>query len=596
MLRHAFTLLAASLLAPAAFAQPAPAAGPPPAPAPGVFIGAVDMNVVVDGGGGIQVTMPAVPSGTLAPRDVRPRTGTSTIAGRVVDADSGQPVRRAVVRINSPQLGPGRTVSTDADGRYRFATLPAGSYTVSASKSGYVNTTFGQPRPNGPGKPVQLVDGQETGGIDIRLPKGGVIAGRVVDEYGDPVPDAMVSPMRSQYARGRRQLMPAGRPATTNDAGEFRIFGLSPGQYAISVMSRPGFNENSDDRTGYAPTYLPGTSDQAAAQFVTIAAGQTIDGLVVSLALTPTAKISGTAFDSEGRPLTQGGVSAMPSRATGFFGPNASSPLAADGSFTLSGLAPGDYVVRANARPTTPGVPPEMAVAFVSVNGADVTGLVLAPLKPATIRGRFTAPDVDALRSRGAVMVMAQHLEPDVMLGGMGFGKPSPIGEDLSFELTTSPGRILLPVRGLPPGWMVSAVRVNGVDATDTGLEVDSGEVVSGVEIELTDRAPVISGLVTDAKGSPIAGAWVLLFSQDPAHWSLPNNRYVVLMRAGAQGRYTVQTLPPGDYHALALEAVENGAAQDPEFLDRMRTSATRTTIREGDALTLDLRAQADAR
>ena len=64
---------------------------------------------------------------------------------------------------------------TDDEGRYELKELPAGRYSVSASKGGYVSLQFGQRRPFEQGQPLQLADGQTLEKVDFVLPKGGVI-------------------------------------------------------------------------------------------------------------------------------------------------------------------------------------------------------------------------------------------------------------------------------------------------------------------------------------------------------------------------------------------------------------------------------------
>jgi hypothetical protein len=106
---------------------PAPAGGAPQGAAGGVVFGS-GVGVAVDG------------AMTLPPRDQQaaPATGTSRIRGRVVASDSGRPIRRAVVRLASPAIRESRTTSTDQDGQFEFAQLPASQYNVSASKNGFV--------------------------------------------------------------------------------------------------------------------------------------------------------------------------------------------------------------------------------------------------------------------------------------------------------------------------------------------------------------------------------------------------------------------------------------------------------------------------
>ena len=117
---------------------------------------------------------------------------------------------------------------------------------------------------------------------------------------------------RYQNIGGRRRLAPAGRPAMTNDIGEFRLFAIPPGQYYLSATLRNmGMMGDTDDRSGYAPTYFPGTANMAEAQKVTIGLGQVVSDINMALMPTRTARITGTAVDSQGRPM-MGMVMAMP--------------------------------------------------------------------------------------------------------------------------------------------------------------------------------------------------------------------------------------------------------------------------------------------
>ena len=159
------------------------------------------------------------------------------IAGRVRTVDTGRPVARARVFINAAEVPGGRGTLTDAEGAYEFTELPAGRYTVNVSKTGFISLSYGQRRPLQAGTPLQLGDGQQIGNVDFALPRGSVIAGHVMDESGDPMPGINVQVMRYQYAQGNRQLVPTGA-AQTDDQGAFRVWGLNPGQYYVSAVSR----------------------------------------------------------------------------------------------------------------------------------------------------------------------------------------------------------------------------------------------------------------------------------------------------------------------------------------------------------------------
>src|SRR5262245_22446182 len=104
--------------------------------------------------------IPTRPQAGGPARDARPTTGTSRIRGRVVVADTMQPARRATVRLTAPEMRNQRTITTDLDGRYDATNLPAGRYTVSASKNGLVGLSYGQVRPTVPAQQVVLGDRQ----------------------------------------------------------------------------------------------------------------------------------------------------------------------------------------------------------------------------------------------------------------------------------------------------------------------------------------------------------------------------------------------------------------------------------------------------
>src|SRR4029453_17502699 len=141
--------------------------------------------------------------------------------------------------ITAPELPQGRGILTDESGAFEFTGLPAGRYTVTASKTGFINLSYGQRRPLQAGTPLQLEDGQQLKGIDFRLPRGSAIAGRIADENGDPLPGTLVQAMRFQTNQGIRQLVPAGT-AQTDDRGQYRLWGLNPGDYFISAQAVVG--------------------------------------------------------------------------------------------------------------------------------------------------------------------------------------------------------------------------------------------------------------------------------------------------------------------------------------------------------------------
>jgi hypothetical protein len=485
---------------------------------------------------------------------------------------------------------------TDAEGRYEFRELPAASYIVNASKSSFVALAHGQTRPFDSGRPLELKDSQTIERIDFRLPRAGVIAGRIVDELGEPVSDVQVMTMRNQFVQGRRQPAPYGRPAMTNDIGEFRLFGLPPGEYYISATARDlsAMMAASDDRAGYAPTYYPGTPNAGEAQLVAIAVGESKSDLTFALVPVKTARITGTALDGEGKPLRGGNVMVMQTmRGAGDMGMafmSSGSPIKPDGSFTVSGVAPGEYQLRAMAFGAGPGAG-DASVATVNVaGGEDITGVVLMPQRPATAQGRIiiNPPDSTGRLEPSAVRLMSGPTAPSgpMLIGGG--GTPPTLRADWSFEMSVQPGT--MSIRAIPsiPGWSVKAVRHNGTDVTDTGIDFPSGGTVEGIEIELTNLQQEISGRVTNDKGLEVKDYSVLFFPQDRARWE--SMRYFAVGRPNQEGRYSVRTLPPGEYLAAALEYLDPSERANPDLLERLRIGASPIEIREGEAKALDLK------
>lgn len=534
----------------------------------------------------------AVPrSDQQPPRDGRAAAaGTGRIRGRVVAADSGQPIRKAIIRVVSPDTRTTRTSSTDPDGRYEIKDLPAGRYAVTATKGTYVNLSYGQRRPNEPGKPLQLTDNQTLDKIDFSLARGGVIAGRVLDEFGEPVADVQVVPMRNQFTSTGRRPTPSGRLASTNDIGEFRIYGLSPGQYYVSATLRSqsfGLDAAAEDRSGYAPTYYPGTPNFSDAQAITVAAAETRSDIVLMLVPTRTAQISGSVVDAQGQPVKQGAVQAMQESGMMMLGMSAG-PIRPDGSFTVSGVAPGEYTLRAMVGRPADGMPPEVATARVTVNGADIAGVRLAPVAPVTLSGRIVAAASAATTLRpDAFRFVAVPRTPAPMMGPP--ARPAAVQADLTFQFQASPGDVILRGAALQQGWMIKEIRLNGRDVTE-GITVRPGRDVSGLEVEVTDRIPEISGVVTTANGELVHDYVAIFFPQDQELWKIPGEGRTRMVTPDQDGRFKVRSLRPGMYYAAAVDSVETGQWMDPDYLATIQSRAVRLSLGDGETKSVDLK------
>jgi protocatechuate 3,4-dioxygenase beta subunit len=550
------------------------------------------------------------------------KAGTGRIKGRLVSAETGAPVRRAQVRITGPEIMP-QTAATDSEGRYEFRDLPAGRLTITASKSGYVSVGYGQTRPFQPPTPIELADGQVLEKADISLPRGSVISGRIVDEFGEPAADVMVTALRSTWSNGRRRLQPAGRTATTNDLGQYRIYGLPPGEYFVSatlramqemmvmemaavVSARSAMAARPVDtpRSGYAPTYFPGTPSGSEAQRISLAVGQEVQNADFALVPVHLVRVSGTVIGSNGRPLEGVMVNPTP-RSDSHLGSTFGTRTDKNGGFTIPSIAPGDYTLSARsmqvmtsgdgnrmvftmARGTGgPGSDgSEFGTVPLTVGGEDMSNVMIVTSKGTTASGRVVyeggpAPKPTALNIR--------TVSTEIEGPGPSFGGGTLVLADGTFELKGLAGPRVFEVMNLPAGWVLKAIRLNGADITDSIIDIKPNEPLTGIEVVLSSKTTEVSGIVK-AGNEPATDYTVVIFSDDPQKWTLLTSRHIASARPNQNGRFQIKNLPAGSYYAIALDYIEQGDWNDPDVLDRLKTQATRFSLSEGDLKTLDLK------
>jgi hypothetical protein len=444
-----------------------------------------------------------------------------------------------------------------------------------------------------------------------------------VDEIGEAVAEAEVTAMRMQFTNGKRKLVPSGRNGTTNDLGQFRIYGLPPGEYYVSATLRninsmvmdmlggSGGPTGSNQNSGYAATYYPSTPSPGEAQRVALTVGQELASVDIQLQPVKLSKITGSAVGSDGKPMAGAMVMLMPAMKDAMlFMPGGTSRTDANGNFTLNSVTPGEYSLQIQsmggmiqaagvnmsftfrtdgggaAQPASNER--EFAVTTVNVTGDDITGMVVVGTRGAKATGTITYGDGAKPDGTAGIRVMAPAVDNDSnpmpMFGG------SNVKDTGAFEVEGLVGLRIFRATNLPKGWILKSVKANGENVTDKGLEFKPGEDVSGIEIELTSKTTGITGGVTDDKSQPLKDFTVVVFAEDQAKWTLPQTRWTGSSRPDQDGRFKFNNLPPGAYYAIAVEYVAQGEWSDPDWLARAAKKATRFTLDEGGTKTLDLK------
>jgi hypothetical protein len=582
-----------------------------------------------------------------------PTTGTAMVSGVVVnDDDPAEPVRRAIVVLAGEGLRPSRGAITDDGGRFEFAGLPHGQFTITVSRASFITSMYGAKRAGRPGTPITVAEGARVTDLTVKLWRGAAVAGTLRDETGAPVSGVEVTAIPLRAAGSLPTLTNNG--ALTDELGAFRIFGLEPGKYLVAARPPAGGSAPilaaSDAETDaaidalrrrtvtqagvapaptappepplqprpfdYAPIYFPGTSAIGQAAPLVLAAGQAQTGLDFALQRVPTALVSGVVTRPDGSPA--GGASLQltavvppgPSHATARLELNATA--AADGTFRIAQVTPGAYqlVARVPFDPKAPGVrpgyvePPStpqlFAVADVFVSGADVSGLALSVTDGVRVSGRFVF-ESDARKPPASLAGLRVNLIPESQLPlvpGRGLASslrlplPAVSRADGTFELGgVAPGRyqVLIGASGIDvTAWQVKSAVAGDRDVLDGLIEITPG-ASSSLVVTYDDRPTSLSGRLETATGAPASDVFVLVFSADRALWG-PYTRRIQAVRPGVDGAFAFAGLPAGEYLLAAITDADPEDWQDAAFLEQVIPASVRIQLIGGKPVVQGLR------
>ena len=450
-----------------------------------------------------------IPLNSSAPQPHAPAN--CHISGQVVDAGTGKPMPGAEVKIFSPPSGgvggPMPVVvptspcvrcdphgklryqlQTDASGRFAVLEMEPGVYVVSAVADGYSEQVFKVHEKYMPTDAFRLGPGQQRDDIVVRLPRASVLTGRVIDEHGEPVPGSLVQVLQYGPAGALQKMLLPVTGTTTDDRGEYRMFGLPPGRYYLVAGYQPDFDLGTFNLydlerkfyygrisrpvaswEAFPPLFFyPSGTDPSGAKPVNLEAGQMVSNLDISV-----------------RPMTKG-------------------ERAAIDKFHL--LPPLTGACKASGTVTNA-----------------VTGHPLANT------WMFFAPKFSMYRHP------AVHTRTD------GQGR---------FDLQSIPCDWGLPLGVRSNGFVEreEEPKLGPTYRVQSEPQFRSQHKITGIEIKMAPTG-VIAGKITDARGNPVECAHVTVElaypSSDPRRWLTPYRETVT----NDQGRYRLFDVPAGQYY-----------------------------------------------
>ena len=479
------------------------------------------------------------------------------VAGFLVDAVTGEPVRRANVAlqyVSGSQAGQALQMAmSDAGGHFEFPALGAGKYRLWAERRGYPKQEFSPA--------TGLVITADNTDLSFRLSPYAALTGTVVDENGDTISGVGIQLIRSEIQGGRREFRPA-LSTVTDDRGEYRVASLVSGRYYVSAYARA---QAVAEDTTYGRRFFPAAPNLLSAAALELEPGS---NQRADFRLQPE-----PAFHIRGQVAGAGELSGLsvtlaPRTAAESFGGNGyTSRFTGEGRFEIAGVTPGQYVLTASAYK---GLLVQTTTQLVAVGAADLEGVVLTPGPLPEIAGHITVDQ----QGSAPVLAVAQvgiRLDPTDSITRAVL--TATVRDDRTFVIPqAAPGEYALRV-SVPEPYYVTAASAGGLDLLSTPISVPVGPI----EITLGQNGGEVNGTVK-VQDKPAANCVVMLTK------GTAQNKFVT---TDANGRFLVRALPAGEYTAYAWRDVAQVEYRNPQALRQY--SGAGVTVAEGAKQTVDL-------
>jgi hypothetical protein len=508
-----------------------------------------------------------------------------------VRLDTGEPLKKATVILWYRDGGEHSAFDvTDDQGHFQFDDLPPGSYGLTISRNGYAQVVYGQKKLGDPGAVLSLSAGQKMADLLFRLRRTATITGRVFDEDGEPIPDADVRAFQAFRRRGKREFG-AVKGTSTNDLGEYRLFGLNPGRYYVGVSNQLSPNLSGLARSspqtrneGYLPTFYPNASDPLKAQTIMVNAGDEIPSVDIMMKpshfVTVGGKVSSTIPGWQAANTT---VTLIPrdyvlsETIRGL----TTQPRNKDGGFEIRYVPPGSYYVttwwREEERNEHYSTRREL-----EVGNSDMEGITLTISRGVDVGGHITWEGMPP-REVQSIRVALRALDESHLLSGIPDYK---VKSDGSFVIKNVPEGVYAP-QVFTGSWdsFLKSVRYGTSNVTDSGFAVHPGSDAS-LELIMSSRAARVEGVVVNADSLPAAGVYVVLIP-DVQHRD--DNRKYGLETTDQNGKFTLRGIIPGSYTVFCWDSAEDFDWYDPDMVKPYEGRGIAVSVTEGDHKSVQL-------
>ncbi|HTX36823.1 MAG TPA: carboxypeptidase-like regulatory domain-containing protein [Bryobacteraceae bacterium] len=491
----------------------------------------------------------------------------SRVEGQLLNSVTQSGIGGIKVTVSSTRVQLTYETYTDAEGRFQIPLVAPGDYAINFDTRGYLPLPISDPSQRlfhvaDMTDPVQFLE---------ELTPLGVLSGRVFDGEGRPAGGVQMEMLR---ARGGGVSI-----AFADGEGRFQLPNLQPGAYVL--LARPMLPGSGGDaqhksnlplpsapegeRFTWAATYYPGATERSAAQNIVIHGGSNLTEYEIRLRAAPVWRVRGVVVDDQGRPAANADVTLHSSEP--LTEPEASGKSAADGSFELPAVCPGDWRILAEVKH---GTVLWRGFAPVSVARRDMEGVTVRIAPPFAVDGFVERGDPHsafAVRQPVSVELAPVDDSPSHRV-------TADERSDGTLHLTNVyAGRYRIQPPGIIAGYYLDAVRVGITDVTGQVVDLAPG----GPPIRLVYRtgAGRAEGLVENGWGST-----VVMAPKDPGLLSVP---FVRTAPTGMDGRFDIGSLRPGDYYLWAFDRADLNALMDSDFVRSLTGVAESVHVAQGE-------------